>query len=241
MLKGFGSGYQDLIPELNMMQNCLPNTTHHYCLMNNFLETKTTKDVAIISLFLLKNQAIGITMMMRFCSIIFKHSLEQKLSTAFLKRFGLFSGHVRMHIRSETLGKLFKLAIDFNYVANVEDAVRTIDFGGATVEEALGLAVDGPIQAHANAPRDDRDVSDGWTVRRVPSRNARRQLRFDAVRFNYCQACGQGGKIIECDMCTFSFHRRCLSPPMKFDYHLGSKHVFACCALCTLEVEDAMM
>eukprot|EP01029_Cantina_marsupialis_P008512 TRINITY_DN2016_c0_g1_i2.p2 TRINITY_DN2016_c0_g1~~TRINITY_DN2016_c0_g1_i2.p2 ORF type:complete len:160 (-),score=16.12 TRINITY_DN2016_c0_g1_i2:121-600(-) len=147
-----------------------------------------------------------------------------------------------MHIRKDLLGQLFKLAIDFNYIANIDEGVREVgglffkfvvyfsEFaGGATLEEVLGIQVRAPIQAPATAARDDRNDTRGRTVRKVRSRALRRRIRYQQQRFNYCQSCGKAGVIIECDFCTFSYHR--LAPPMPFDYASTAKHMFSCYAL----------
>eukprot|EP01029_Cantina_marsupialis_P007605 TRINITY_DN1853_c0_g1_i5.p1 TRINITY_DN1853_c0_g1~~TRINITY_DN1853_c0_g1_i5.p1 ORF type:complete len:222 (-),score=41.92 TRINITY_DN1853_c0_g1_i5:81-746(-) len=157
----------------------------------------------------------------------------------YLKRLTIFGSKLRIHIDHDYLAKMFDLAMNFNFIANKREGLRPIEFIG-NIEDILGLRDVVPLAAPDNAPDGDRDLSRGWGTRNLRDPENVERIRVVGQRNNVCQCCGEGGELIECDICYWSWHRRCLSPPMALDFKLRDSFVFCCCQACSVEMHDEL-
>jgi hypothetical protein len=85
--------------------------------------------------------------------------------------------------------------------------------------------------------------SEGWTLIDVSETFDDVDDIDDAFRWmpeeereRMCHGCQEGGDLIECCRCNWSWHRYCLSPQMPEDEDV-SLCVFSCCTLCSEETE----
>eukprot|EP01029_Cantina_marsupialis_P008511 TRINITY_DN2016_c0_g1_i1.p1 TRINITY_DN2016_c0_g1~~TRINITY_DN2016_c0_g1_i1.p1 ORF type:complete len:389 (-),score=11.80 TRINITY_DN2016_c0_g1_i1:121-1287(-) len=218
-------------PHSGFKHDSMRNTIPLFFQESSCLETRDTKDVIITLLSRSRNREEESTMKINYSSTTFKLFIgpKQNIPLDSLNVWVCSTEECECTFEKICWANCLSWQLISTTLPTLTKESEKLFAGGATLEEVLGIQVRAPIQAPATAARDDRNDTRGRTVRKVRSRALRRRIRYQQQRFNYCQSCGKAGVIIECDFCTFSYHR--LAPPMPFDYASTAKHMFSCYAL----------
>ena len=118
-------------------------------------------------------------------------------------------------------------------------------------EDEGGDSDDDDMEVHGNDEKEDNEGDDGSEGDDTPDTNyywfdsTPKSVSFaEPLRNDVCQECDldiqkesyRSGKAIECNMCYFTWHIKCLNPPISVEQCLADK-VFVCSNICKAECD----